>query len=159
MPTKTERIRELNDKCRATFTGCIVMLTVSVQELEAEEKAKLLNAVRTFNAFNGDNDPHQEHDFGHIDLFGTISLFWVFSYFDKTMSYGSDDASDARITTRVLPPIMPLVGTERLRCQNDFPHASVTAYRNGFSAPLSANEWRSGKKRNAAHVRNAQWAR
>src|SRR5437879_1069039 len=60
---KTQRIRLLNDTFRTTFVGGKVMLTAGVDALPAEEKAMVLSKVRAFADFNGDNDPHGEHDF------------------------------------------------------------------------------------------------
>src|SRR6266852_5591453 len=60
---KTARIRELNDAFRRTFVGGRVMLTAGVDALADAEKAAVLAKVRTFDAFSGDNDPHNEHDF------------------------------------------------------------------------------------------------
>ena len=51
------RIRELNDTFRMTFTGGRVMMTREVNELEAETKAKLVAAVRSFDRFDKGNDP------------------------------------------------------------------------------------------------------
>ena len=62
--SKAELIRTINDRCRSHFLGCQVMVTPSVQGLSDDEKAQLLQAVRTFDTFDVDNDPHREHDFG-----------------------------------------------------------------------------------------------
>ena len=48
-----QRIRELNDALRKSFTGGRVMLTTGVDELH-DVKAKVLQAVRTFDAFDSD---------------------------------------------------------------------------------------------------------
>ena len=61
--SKTDRIRELNDTFRRSFVGGRVMLTSGVDALDDDIKAKVLVAVRTFQDFDEDNDPHKEHDF------------------------------------------------------------------------------------------------
>lgn len=99
--TRSVAIRQLNDHCRKTFTGCTVMVTPTVQELPEEQKTKLLEAVRTFDTFDGGNDPWREHDFGCVELFGE-RWFWSFSYYDKSMRTGSDDPSNVEITCRIL---------------------------------------------------------
>jgi hypothetical protein len=68
--SRTNKIRALNNHCRCTFTGCSILLTPSVAALEPEPKAKLLEAIRTFDAFDEGNDPHHENDFGAIEQDG-----------------------------------------------------------------------------------------
>jgi Protein of unknown function (DUF3768) len=99
--SKAELIRTINDRCRTHFLGCQVLITPTVQELPDEERTQLLHAVRTFDTFDADNDPHHEHDFGAIDLHGQ-KWFWKFDYYAPDMRMGSDDPSDANNTRRVL---------------------------------------------------------
>jgi len=98
---KAVAIRQINDHCRVTFTGCRIMVTPSVTELPESEKAQLLEAVRTFDTFDCGSDPHREHDFGCVELFGE-RWFWKFDYYDETMRMGSDDPSNVQKTRRVL---------------------------------------------------------
>lgn len=95
------RIRTINDRCRQHFLGCAITVTVAVQELEAVERAQLLQAVRDFEAFDPDNDPHHEHDFGAIELHDH-TWFWKFDYYSNDMRTGSDDPADTGKTRRVL---------------------------------------------------------
>jgi hypothetical protein len=99
--TKTDRIRVLNDNFRSTFVGGRLLTTASVAELSVDIKARLLAAVRSFNNFSNDNDPHGEHDFGSIELEGE-SYFWKIDYYDLDCRHGSEDPSDPAQTTRVL---------------------------------------------------------
>lgn len=101
MDTRTERIRALNDAFRTTFTGGRVMLTASVDALPSDVKAMAIRKVATFAAFDGDNDPHGEHDFGAFDLAGHKFFFKV-DYYDRRLKFGSDDPADPEKTTRVL---------------------------------------------------------
>jgi len=94
-------IRKLNDSFRSTFIGGTVMITNGVEGLPALDRSTLLRAVRAFEAFNSDNDPHGEHDFGSIDLDGS-RYFWKIDYYDATMDGGSPDPSDPAVTRRVL---------------------------------------------------------
>jgi hypothetical protein len=77
------------------------MITPSVQELTDEERAQLLSAVREFNQFDADNDPHHEHDFGATELHGQ-KWFWKFDYYAPDMRMGSHDPADIENTRRVL---------------------------------------------------------
>jgi len=42
------------------------MLTSEVGALDDEPKARLLQAVRDYNQFDDDNDPHHERDMGFL---------------------------------------------------------------------------------------------
>jgi hypothetical protein len=97
----SDRIRTLNDHARRTFSGCAIMITPTVQELGDEGKAQLLSAVREFDQFDADNDPHHEHDFGAIELHGQ-KWFWKFDYYAPDMRMGSDDPAYIENTRRVL---------------------------------------------------------
>ena len=98
---KTARIRELNDAFRTTFSGGRVMLTVGVDSLPSDVKAKVLRSVASFSTFTADNDPNGEHDFGNFEV-GGKRCFWKIDYYDPTLEFGSDDPSDPAKTTRVL---------------------------------------------------------
>ena len=100
-PSARDQICNLNDAFRRTFTGGRVMMTSGVNDLETEAKARLLTAVRTFDRFDKDNDPHDEHDFGSTDVDGT-RFFWKIDYYDLAMSQGSVDPANAEVTMRVL---------------------------------------------------------
>ena len=95
------RIRELNDAFRRTFVGGKVTMTAGVAALPSNELAKVLSAVRTFKDFDGDNDPHMEHDFGSFDI-DDSKFFWKIDYYDASMEGGSENPSDPAQTTRVL---------------------------------------------------------
>jgi hypothetical protein len=65
------RIRELNDNFRfdPQWLGRL-MITCGLQEKGAGFVEKAVIATRTFDRFNGENDPHGEHDFGSFVLEG-----------------------------------------------------------------------------------------
>lgn len=94
-------IARLNDELRHTFIGGKIMMTAGINALPDDAKAKVLSAVRSFNDFTEDNDPHHEHDFGSIEVDGE-RCFWKIDYYDKSMEYGSENAADPAVTTRVL---------------------------------------------------------
>ena len=95
------RIRELNDAFRTTFAGGQVLLTQGVDGLPSDVRAMAIRKVATFDAFDTDNDPHHEHDFGSFDL-GGQKLFFKIDYYDRNLEFGSPDPSDRTKTTRVL---------------------------------------------------------
>lgn len=97
----TVRIRILNDVFRKTFIGGRAHVTPGVAALDDATKERLLNNVREFTDFTEDNDSHEEHDFGAIDIDG-IRFFWKIDYYDETLTYGSTNPADPRTTTRVM---------------------------------------------------------
>jgi hypothetical protein len=97
----TVRIRELNDALRKTFIGGRVLLTSGVDALPDTDKVALLEKVRAFDDFNGDNDPHGEHDFVDIEHLGD-EYFAKLDYYAADMEGGSEDPSDPSKTVRVL---------------------------------------------------------
>jgi hypothetical protein len=96
-----ERIRQLNDALRTTFEGGTVVTTPLVRILGNDKMAELLDRVRTFTAFDSDNDPYEEHDFGSIEFDGR-QFFFKIDYYDKSMMFASDDPSDPDKTNRVI---------------------------------------------------------
>ena len=66
------------------------MMTRGVASLPEGELAAVLNAVRTFDAFTQDNDPHGEHDFGKVEVGGS-SYFWKIDAYDLQCEFGSED--------------------------------------------------------------------
>ena len=99
--SKTDRIRALNDAFRRTFIGGAVMITQGVEAMPLDQRRSLLQKIRTFDAFDTNNDPHHEHDFGAIDESG-VRCFFKIDYYDKNTEYGSPDPADPAQTTRVL---------------------------------------------------------
>ncbi len=95
----TQRIRELNDQARQTLTDCRVVITPGVRALDVTDA--ILCMLRQYNAFNPDNDPYAEHDFGSIHYAGE-TIFWKFDYFDLDFTMYSPDAADPNVTARVL---------------------------------------------------------
>jgi len=98
---QVERVRALNDALRQTFTGGKVMLSAGVAALAEDEKAIVLEKVRTFADFNGDNDPHGEHDLAVVEHNGT-QYFAKIDYYNPTLEFGSEDPGDPAKTTRVM---------------------------------------------------------
>ena len=96
-----DRTRLLNDNFRTTFVGGQVVMTQGVAELSADEKARVLLTVQGFTAFDAENDPHGEHDFGNFELAGETYFFKV-DYYSPDLEGGSEDPADPEKTTRVL---------------------------------------------------------
>ena len=94
-------IRKLNDTLRVGLTGGKVMMTVGLTSLDLETQARVLAAVRAFDAFTAENDPWNEHDMGALDVAGH-RIFFKLDYYDPGLTYHSDDPADPTKTVRVL---------------------------------------------------------
>lgn len=94
-----EKVRVLNDAARTTLTGCRVMFTQGVAALRCT--VEVVAAVMGYTAFDDDNDPFGEHDFGSMQVAGQ-TVFWKFDYYDLSMTMHSPDPADPAVTVRVL---------------------------------------------------------
>jgi Protein of unknown function (DUF3768) len=91
----TERIRELNDAFRSTFSGGKIMMTPPVHELpdcvKADALVKVATRVLTIRTVNTTV----------FELVGRTS-YWKIDYYDERYEFGSEDPADPEKTTRVL---------------------------------------------------------
>ena len=102
------RIRELNDALR-TCTDPILRLVINgqlvitrgIHERGDEFFRHAVTAVRAFDDFNADNDPHGEHDMAFLEVEGE-RIFFKVDYFDPELRHHSADPSNPEITRRVL---------------------------------------------------------
>ena len=94
----TERIRELNDAFRSSFSGGKMMMTPGVHELPDCVKADALVKVATFSEFTTGNDPYGEHDFGFFKLVGR-TFYWKIDLYEEP---GVKSANGEPVVTRAL---------------------------------------------------------
>ena len=94
-------IRAQNDYFRATGTGGVFLMTTGVDALPPDIKATVLRRTLTFFDFTAENDPHKEHDCFSFEAGGKTFIAKI-DYYDKSMTYGSEDPADPEQTTRVL---------------------------------------------------------
>ena len=115
---QTARIARLNDLARrAMGVACTAVATVGFRSLPEADQSQVRELIETYDAFDEDNDPHGERDFGTIyqlcDGRWTTErprvrddererVFWKFDYYDRDLQFGSDDAANPAITRRVL---------------------------------------------------------
>ena len=115
---QTARIARLNDLARSAMgVACTAVATVGFRSLPASDQSRVRELIETYDAFDGDNNPHGERDFGTIyqlaDGRWTTErprlredererVFWKLDYFDRQMRFASDDAANPAITRRVL---------------------------------------------------------
>ena len=98
---KRNRVRELNDQFRKTLIGGRAVMTSGIAALDENLIARIMSAVRSFGAFDTDNDPYREHDFGALEIDGH-KVFFKIDCYDTNLEYGSPDPSDPSVTARVL---------------------------------------------------------
>lgn len=98
---RAKKIAILNDAFRITFLRGTICVTAGLHAIGDEFVKAALLAAREFDAFDGDNDPHHEHDFGSL-IVAERKLFWKIDYYDPSMVNGSQDPANVEITRRVL---------------------------------------------------------
>ena len=98
---RTAIIRSLNDQFRQTFTGGAVVVTAGIAALDEATRQRIFAAVQTFDAFDEDNDPWHEHDFGELEVDGE-RVFFKLAYYDLTRAMLPEDAADPAKTERVM---------------------------------------------------------
>src|SRR3954468_4563092 len=64
------RIRDLNDQLRRSLTGGVLLMTKGIIALGAKRQMAILSAIAAFDAFDPDNDPYGERDFGALTVEG-----------------------------------------------------------------------------------------
>jgi hypothetical protein len=99
--SKVTLIRELNDKLRTTCVGGALLSTDGIAALPEATRKRIMTAIRTFDAFTADNDPHGEHDFGAVEV-DDLKVFFKIDNFDRAGEMHSPDATDPAVTLRVL---------------------------------------------------------
>ena len=112
------RIARLNDLARnAMGVACTAVATVGFRSLSASDQSSVRELIETFDAFDEDNGPYGERDFGCVYQLGDgrwttehprlrdderERVFWKFDYYDRDLRFGSEDAANPNITRRVL---------------------------------------------------------
>ena len=105
--SRAEAIAQLNDRLRQHGSGGQVFVTRGVSGLPHFDKRVLLQALAEYDAFDADNDPHGERDFGDLTVFGT-DLLWKIDYYDQELMYASPDPADPNVTVRVLTVMLEM---------------------------------------------------
>ena len=115
---QTARIARLNDLARSAMgVACTAVATVGFRSLPASDQSRVRELIETFDAFDDDNDPHGERDFGTIYQLGDgrwttdrprvrdderERVFWKLDCYDRELQFGSEDAANPAVTRRVL---------------------------------------------------------
>jgi hypothetical protein len=118
LTNQRERIARLNDLARqAMGVACTAVATVGFRSLPEADQSRVRELIETYDAFDDDNDPHGERDFGTIYQLACgrwtterprlrdderARVLWKFDYYDGDLQFGSEDAANPAITRRVL---------------------------------------------------------
>jgi hypothetical protein len=89
-----EQVKQDNDKLRKSLANTSrsrVVLTPGVRE--SDNQSEILEAIRSFDSFSGDNDPHGEHDFATVKVGGESYMFKI-DYYDLNTEYGVDPTEE-----------------------------------------------------------------
>jgi hypothetical protein len=105
MTDDKSRIRALNDALRQHGTGGILVMTPGIAALGDAAVERLFTAIAVFDDFCFTNDPHEEHDFGSLEINGRLVLFKI-DYYDLDLQAHSPDPADPSVTRRVLTLIL-----------------------------------------------------
>lgn len=90
-----------NDNFRKNLSQGTLVLTQGIRSNTKEDLETIITKVRTFDTFDENNDPYNEHDFGAFDYKGR-KVFWKIDNYDREFLYLSPDVSNPRVTNKVL---------------------------------------------------------
>lgn len=90
-----------NDNFRKHLSQGTLVLTQGIRSNTPEDLKEIITKVRTFDNFDENNDPYNEHDFGAFDYKGK-RIFWKIDNYDQKFLYLSPDVSNPRVTNKVL---------------------------------------------------------
>jgi len=95
------KIAALNDTLRKYGIGGRITQTQGFAFLDPAMKSQFIQAIRSNESFDDDDDPYGEHDFGSKTICG-IEVYWKIEYYDLTMKYQSEAPEDETVTQRVM---------------------------------------------------------
>lgn len=100
MPNVNE-IALQNDNFHKHLSQGTLVLTQGIRSNTKEDLEAIITKVRTFDSFDENNDPYNEHDFGAFDYKGR-KVFWKIDNYDREFLYLSPDVSNPRLTNKVM---------------------------------------------------------
>ena len=98
---RAQATAKLNDAFRRGEGPGRLAITAGVMALGGGALIEILAAVRAYDTFNVDNDPHGERDFASL-TWRRERLFWKIDCYDRQLEYSSPDPADPGVTTRVM---------------------------------------------------------
>jgi Protein of unknown function (DUF3768) len=116
-PPEAKNLRWRDLARSAMGLACTAVATAGFRSLSASDQSSVRELIETFDAFDEDNDPHGERDFGTIYQLGDgrwtterprvrederERVFWKLDYYDRDLQFGSEDAANPAQTRRFL---------------------------------------------------------
>lgn len=95
------QIRRLNDEVRVTGLIGLLVFSNGLHVLGPSAQREIRQIVADYDGFDSDNDTYEEHDFGAVE-FGRHRIFWKIDCYNRSLTQGSADPAEKRLTTRVL---------------------------------------------------------
>ena len=99
--TNAAVIAQQNDDFRKHLSKGTLVLTCGIRANSSDDIQAIINRVRTFEQFDENNDPYNEHDFGAFD-YKDRKVFWKIDNYDQKFLYLSPDVCNPRLTNKVL---------------------------------------------------------
>jgi hypothetical protein len=100
-PSRSARIRALNDRLRIHGHGGMIVVSEGIASLGISEISEIFAAIGGFDDFNPDNDPYGEHDSAIVTVCG-IRVLWKIDTTDRSRRFLSPNPADPSVTVRVL---------------------------------------------------------
>ena len=97
--------------------ACTAIATVGFRSLPTSDQSRVRELIETFDAFDEDNDPHGERDFGAVYQLACgrwtterprardderERVLWKLDCYDRDLRFGSEDPANSAVTRRVL---------------------------------------------------------
>lgn len=98
---RTADIQRLNDNLRKTGRGGRVHFTEGILAQGPDFALAVFTAVEAFSKFDCHNDPWGEHDCASL-MVEDQKILWKIDYYDKTQTFHSPDASNPKVTKRIM---------------------------------------------------------
>lgn len=106
--TSTEKIRALNIAFwREPHKHGRLMMSRYIADRDPDFHTKCLEALRVYDGWNADNDPHGEADMCILDIDGEKVWAKLDYYSRANLNYGSEDPSDPAKTFRIGTLLFP----------------------------------------------------
>lgn len=99
--TATATVAQFNDELRMYGIGGRVVLTQAIANLALCDRLAVIQAIREFEEFSQENDPHKEHAFGVLTV-NRRKIFWKIDYNYKNFLNGTAASGDAAAIVREL---------------------------------------------------------
>lgn len=99
--SRTSRIRELNDQFRQEMPHGRVIVTHGVSKFSNDQLGEITQAIRSFDAFESNEDLLDEHDADTLEYEG-VKLCWMIDACGEYRAFKFPAPTDKTVTRRFL---------------------------------------------------------